>query len=153
MDEKLFAKINEFADGELSHQDEIFLFEQLAVDAEARNFFRKINLVRSVLEGSEEEFPPSLEKKILRKAEVTPERNFLFKYTGLAGLVTGIISIILLIISIFLLSEVSDYRKEINSVISQVKAQNKTIEALYNSLPPVDVKAVYSKEIIIKPKI
>lgn len=149
----MFSKINEFADGELDHQDEIFLFEQLAVDVDARNYFRKINLVRNELENSDKEFPSSLEKKILRKIQPTPDKSYIFKYAGFAGALTAVILIVLLVISLFLLSEVSDYRHEINSVKDQLNTQNKTIEALYNSLPPVDVRAVYSNEIIIKPKI
>ncbi len=153
MDDKLFSKLNEFADGELDHNDEVFLFEQLAVDSEARNYFRKINLVRQELERSDKEFPASLEKKVLRITPSVPERSFIFRYAGVAGALTGVILIILLVISIFLLSEVSDYRHEINSVKDQINIQNKTIETLYNSLPPVDIKAVYSNEIIVKPKI
>lgn len=153
MDDKLFLKLNEFADGELDHNDEVFLFEQLAVDSEARNYFRKINLIRNELGKSDEEFPSSLEKKILQHTQPVPERSFIYKYAGVAGALTGIILIILLVVSLFLLNEVSDYRHEINSVKDQINVQNRTIEALYNSLPPVDVKAVYSNEIIVKPKI
>ena len=153
MDENLLSRINAFADGELENREESSLFEQLAIDTEARNYFKKIGLLRNEIERSDEEFPSSLESVILNKQLSFPGKRFSIKNAHFAGVLTGLISIILLIISILLLSEVSSYRNEINSVLEQVKAQNKTIEALYNSLPPIDVKAAFSNEIIIKPKI
>jgi len=152
MDDKLLLMIEEYADGELNREDESFLFEQLAVNAEARTYFRNINLVKNELESAAEEFPSHLEKIIITRMQ-SPADRISFSRLKLAAAVVSAVLILLSIITFRLLNEVSGYRQEISQVITQLKEQNKTIETLYNCFPPAVIHPVYSNEIIIKPKI
>ncbi len=152
MDENIFIMIDSYIDGELNRSDEDILFEQLAVNPDARDYLRKVNYVNSQSRMSSVEFAPSLERNILNHIDqrsvsrVTPA-------VKLTGYFAAGISVILLIVSLFLLGEVSDYRTEINTALNRMEEQNQMIEALYNSYPAAEVHARYSNEIIVKPKI
>lgn len=152
MNDEIFRMIDSYVDGELSRPDEDILFEQLALHSDARDYFRKVNIIKNQTESLTNEFPMLLEKKIIGSVQ----RNSLQRYpygARIIGIAAAGISVILLVISLLLLSLVSDYRNEINSAVIQMKKQNIMIEALYNSFPPTEVHAQYSNEIIIKPKI
>ena len=152
MNDEIFLMIDSYIDGELSRNDEDILFEQLALNSDARDYFRKVNLIRNQTECLTKEFPVMLEKKIISGVQ----RNSLQRYSYSArftGIVAAGISIFLLAITFFLLNQVADYRNEIRSAVNQMRKQSTIIEALYNSFPPTEVHAQYSNEIIIKPKI
>ena len=152
MNEQVFYMIDSYLDGELNHEDEEALFGQLADNADARDYFRKVNIIRTQTEAINDEFPPLLEQRILERSH--KKRFFKFSESiGYTGTIAAAVSVILLVISLFLLNEVSDYRNEINSALNQLNKQNLMIETLYNSLPATIVQAEYSNEIIIKPKI
>lgn len=152
MNDEVYMMIDSYIDGELSRNDEDLLFEQLALNSDARDYFRKVNLIRNQTESLIKEFPALLEKKIIGGVR----RNYLQRYsysTRFTGIVAAGISVVLLIISLFLLNQLADYRNEIHSAVNQMRKQNTIIEALYNSFPPTEVHAQYSNEIIVKPKI
>ena len=152
MNENTLKMIDSYLDGELNRSDEDILFEQLAVNPEAREYLRKVNLVSNQTRLSAAEFPSSLEQNILssvNKRSVSP----FTPAARLTGYFAAGISIILLIVTLFLLSQVSDYRTEIKTVLNRVEKQDQMIEALYNSFPAAEVRAEYSNEIIVKPKI
>ncbi len=152
MDEKIFIMIDSYIDGELNRSDEDILFEQLAVNPDARDYLRKVNLVNNQTRLSSVDFPLSLEQNILNKLDrISAPRVSLSARLG--GYISAGISIILLVISLFLLGQVSDYRNEINSALNRMQKQNQMIQALYNSYPAAVVHAQYSNEIIIKPNI
>lgn len=152
MDNEIFLMIDSYIDGELNRKDEDMLFEQLAINSDARDYFRRVNLIRSQTKSLTDEFPAELEGNITRKvfASGSVRRSFSQRAAGYAA---AAISFVLLLISLLLLNEVSGYRQEINSAVNQLNKQNTIIEALYNSLPAAEVQAKYSNEIIIKPKI
>ncbi len=152
MDDKIFIMIDSYIDGELNRNDEDILFEQLAVNPDARDYLRKVNLVNNQTRQSVAEFPSFLERNILKG---TSGRSAppISTSARLTGFISAGISVILLILSLFLLGQVSDYREEINSALNQMQKQNIMIEALYNSYPAAEVRAQYSNEIIVKPNI
>lgn len=154
MNNEIFLMIDSYIDGELNHSDEDILFEQLALNSDARDYFRRVNLIRNHTGALPDEFPSKLEENIIAKvykpASGYAESSFNCRVARYAA---GAISIILLIISLFLLNEVSGYREEINTALNRLNKQDAIIEALYNSLPTTEVQAKYSNEIIIKPKI
>jgi hypothetical protein len=152
MDEKIFMMIDSYIDGELNRNDEDILFEQLALNPDVRDYLRKVNLVKNQTRLSSGGFPSSLERNILTsvRSRTTPR---LSGGARLAGYISAGISIILLVISLFLLGQVSDYRNEIHSVLNRMETQNEMIQALYNSYPAAVVHAQYPNEIIIKPNI
>lgn len=152
MNNEIFLMIDSYIDGELNQKDEEILFEQLALNSDARDYFRRVNLISNQTRLLTDEFPYKLEENITEKlySAGSVRRSFSQRATGYAA---AAVSVILLIISLLLLNEVSGYRQEINSAINQLNKQNTIIEALYNSLPATEVHAKYSNEIIIKPKI
>lgn len=152
MNDEIYLLIDSYIDGELNRKEEDILFEQLALNSDARDYFRRVNLIRNQTKSFTEEFPSSLEKIIVSK--VRRHTSFMHSYgSRITGYIVAGISVMLLIISLFLLSEISGYRDEINSAVSQMNKQNEIIEALYNSLPPTVIRATYSNEIIVKPNI
>jgi len=152
MEEKIFIMIDSYIDGELNRSDEDLLFEQLALNPDARDYLRKVNLVNNQTRLTGAEFPASLERNILHGISSKPAFR-VSRNTRLAGYFSAGISIILLLLSVFLLSQVTDYRAEINIALSRMQKQDQMIEALYNSYPPAEVHARYSNEIIVKPNI
>ncbi len=152
MDEKIFIMIDSYIDGELNRNDEDILFEQLAVNPDARDYLRKVNLVNNQTRLSVAEFPSSLERNILEGIGGRSQPR-VSTSARLTGLISAGISVILLIVSLLLLGQVSDYRNEINSAVTRMQKQNVMIEALYNSYPAAEVHAQYSNEIIVKPNI
>ncbi len=152
MNDRIFLMIDSYIDGELNRSDEDILFEQLAVDPDARDYLRKVNLINKQTRHSAVNLPSSLEQNILSSVNRKSARR-ISRGARITGYFSAGISIILLIISLFLLGQVSDYRNEFNSAMDQMKKQNQMIEALYNSYPAAEVHARYSNEIIVKPKI
>ncbi len=152
MDSEIYLMIDSYVDGELDRNDEDKLFEHLAVNPEARDYLRKLNLVNNQMHLSAVEFPSKLERNILNRIsrKFTPRVHHI---AGLTGYISAGISIILIIISLLLLTRISDYRDEIKSALNQVQKQNSMIEALYYSYPAAEVHAQFSNEIIVKSNI
>lgn len=61
--EKVKEIINQYFDNELNKSEEIFLFTQLSQNEEARNYFKEMNLLNSVIKEGVEEFPQNLDEK------------------------------------------------------------------------------------------
>lgn len=152
MNERIFLMIDSYIDGELNRSDEDILFEQLAVNPDARDYLRKVNLINKQIRLSEVDLPSSLEQNILGSVN-RKSAHGISRRTRVTGYLSAGISVILLIVSLFLLEQVSDYRTEIDTAIDRMEKQNQMIEALYNSYPAAEVQAHYSNEIVVKPKI
>lgn len=142
-------KIDSYLDGELDPGEEELLFEQLSLNQDSRDYFRKVNMIKNHTKSLASEFPGSLEKRILNNKQETKKRQISFN----PGIAAAVIAFILLIISGFLLNRMIDYGNDIRTSLVLIKKQNAIIESLYNCLPPTEVRAQYSNEIIIKPKI
>lgn len=150
--ENLFIKIGEYIDGELKQSEEESLFAELALDSEARNYLRKMSLLKQAGVDDEVEFPIHLEEKILT---ATTLKEFSIvrgrPAFGFAKYVSIGISVVLIVISLFLFNSINEYRGEIKKIVNQVEEQKELIKVLYNSLPSTEVRATYSNEIIVKP--
>ncbi len=57
--------INEYFDDEMKKEEEVFLFTTLSQDEEAREYFKKMNLLKTSLDEVKEDFPLELRGKNL----------------------------------------------------------------------------------------
>lgn len=151
--EKIKEIINQYFDNELNKSEEVFLFTQLSQNKEARNYFKEINLLKSVIEETEKDFPQKLDEKILSKLKVekpviiekkSPVR--IFNYLSYA------FAIILLALSIFFYNESMQYRNKLELTYQQVYQQNQMIQVLFNSLPQAEVRGTLENTIIVTPQ-
>ncbi len=144
--------INEYFDDEMKKEEEVFLFTTLSQDEEAREYFKKMNLLKSSLDEVKENFPLELEERIYYSLDdkVQKEKNF-FNFRNLFQMAYYSIAIILLVISIVLFFRVEEYKKDMDNAVNIISAKSETIELLLqNTLPTTEVKAKFPNEIIIK---
>ncbi|MCF6269468.1 MAG: hypothetical protein L3J41_07150 [Melioribacteraceae bacterium] len=150
--EKIKELINRYFDNELDKEEEIFLFTQLSQVEEAREYFKQMNVLSENVKNTFVEFPPELEEDILN-ATVTGVENkkqFTFNLQSIFGYA---FSVVLLIISLIIYTQSIEYKKDIEMNIQQINQQNKILEMMFHSLPPVEVKAKFTNDIIIRPTI
>jgi len=148
-----------YFDNELEKDREPLLFSLLSGDYEAREYFKQLNLIRTVVDNTVEQFPEELEEKIfssipnagrlVKKEEESLRfritRSYLVPALSLAAI------LVMMIISMFFYSELRDYKSKVDMISEQVKGQNQTIELiLNNSLQPAVIKAAFENEILIK---
>ena len=143
--------INQYFDNELTKSEEVILFTQLSQNEEARNYFKEMNLLRTVTEESIEEYPSGLDAKILsqlkaEKSVIKPKPN----YTKIFSVISYGLAIVLLALSIFFYTESIQYKNKLELTSYQVKQQNEMIQVLFNSLPQAEVRGTLENEIIIK---
>jgi hypothetical protein len=100
--DELEIMINEFLDGELDKSKEGFLFTQLSLDENFREYFKKHTSLKNEFQNLNEEYPSSLDSEILNSLikikpskEVYSFQNNVAKYSGF------LVAVILLILSIF----------------------------------------------------
>ena len=144
--------INEYFDDEIKKEEEVFLFTTLSQDEAAREYFKKMNLLKTSLDEVKEEFPLELEERIYYSLEdkVQKENNF-FNYRNLFAMASYAIAIILLVTSTVLFFKVEEYKKDMDNAVNVISAKSETIELLLqNTLPTTEVKAKFPNEIIIK---
>ena len=142
--------VNQYFDNELTKSEEVILFTQLSQDDEAREYFKQLNLLRTITEQSIEEYPEKLDEKIfvqLKKEDaiVKPAQN---KSTIFAAISYGFV-IVLLAVSIFFYTESMQYRNKLEITSQQVNQQNQLIQVLYNTLPQAEVVEKVENEIIV----
>lgn len=143
--------INEFVDGELEKSREPILFTSLSQDEEAREYFKNISLLKHAMQEAKEEFPESLEERILNSAGSSIDRrsrwsfgNWNYSFLGYAA------AIVLLFISFFFFNQSSTYQKELETVIHRVNDQQQMLQLLFNSLPAAEVNSQFENDIIIR---
>jgi hypothetical protein len=143
--------INRYFDNELTKNEEVILFTQLSQNEEAREFFKEMNLLRTVTETTTEEFPQSLDEKIFTKLK--PEEKLIqpvSKHSRIFPAISYLLALILLALSIFFYTESIQYKNKLELTSYQVKRQNEMIQVLFNSLPQAEVRGTLENEIIIK---
>jgi len=154
MNTKMEGIINKYFDGESSKEEEAFMFTQLSLDEDAREYFKSLNLLKNTVEETKEDFPNELDEKLLLSLPNMKENKHTFrKYFSPSVSIAYVISVILFIILLSFRSELSGYKEQLNLQTQQVNYQSKMINLLYNSLPPAVVSAKLENPIIIKPKI
>ena len=144
--------INEYFDNELEKSEEVALFSILSENEEARDYFKKLNIVRASLNESREEFPMELEERIFRSIEnKNQKRKSFFASHSLFTVSSYAFAIVLFIISIILFNKINDYKKEMDNAVKIISSKSETIELLIrNTLPTTEVQANFPNEIIIK---
>ncbi|MFH1197222.1 MAG: hypothetical protein V1720_16105 [bacterium] len=144
--------IDRYFDGELKGSEEILMFTRLSQEDEARIYFKQMNLLKSSVQHTIEEFPLDLERNILQKVALIDQKknSISFNYGRIANYISYAAAIVLLFLSIVFYNQSSSYRNELDTTFRKVDNQNKMIELLYNSLPSVEVDSEIENTIIIK---
>ncbi len=136
----------------MKKEEEVFLFSTLSQNEEAREYFKKVNHLKTSLNNVKEEFPLELEERIYYSIEnkIQSEKRF-FTLQNIFAAGSYAIAAILLIVSIILFNKVSDYKDEMDNAVKTILTKSETIELLLNnSLPSTEVKANFPNEIIVK---
>lgn len=148
--DELEIMINEFLDGELDKSKEGFLFTQLSLDENFREYFKKHTSLKNEFQNLNEEYPSSLDSEILNSLikikpskEVYSFQNNVAKYSGF------LVAIILLILSIFYINESRINSIQLERTIKQVENQEQMIKLLINSIPAAEIKSAQEGTIII----
>ena len=152
--ETLKTMINEYFDEELDKKSESSLFVLLSQSDEARDYFKKLNALETIVNETLEEPDNDFEERILRyvgsntsvKTESLTNINFFSK-------ISYAVLLILLFLGGYLFFKVTNYQERIDNLSKQMMLQSRTIHSLYNSLPEVEVRATFDNEITVKPKI
>jgi predicted anti-sigma-YlaC factor YlaD len=138
-----------YHDNELEKGRETFLFTHLSECEDCRSYFKTINLISSNIQ--KEEFPLKLEERILNsiKENAGKRENRFFKRIVVPAVAYSA-AVIFIVLSLFLYNGLKDSQNELNSLNRQVRSQARTIELLFNCLPPTVVESSYNNEVIIK---
>lgn len=147
---ELEMMINEFIDGELDKSKEGFLFTQLSMDENLREYFKKCSSLKNEFQKLNEEFPSSLDSKILNSLtsienpkRVNSTQNNIQKYSGYLFVV------ILLLVSIFFINESRINSIQLERTVRQIENQEQMIKLLINSIPAAEIKSAKEGTIII----
>ncbi|MBK7104514.1 MAG: hypothetical protein IPH62_04455 [Ignavibacteriae bacterium] len=148
--EKVKEIINQYFDNELNKSEEIFLFTQLSQNEEARNYFKEMNLLNSVIKEGVEEFPQNLDEKIFSKLKNETQIPIQLKnYNKLFNYMTYGFALLLLALSFFFYNESMQYRNKLELSFQQINQQNQMIQVLFNTLPQAEVKAKVEDLIVV----
>ena len=110
--EELKTWINLFVDGELDKEKEPILFTQLSQNDEARDYLKQVNMIRSAVDKTAEEFPVELEERIYSSIRKTEEnKNLKFSLPKIFMGFSYAMAIILIFASVFLFSKMNDYKE------------------------------------------
>ena len=143
--------INQYFDNELTKSEEVILFTQFSQNDEARDYFKEMNLLKTISDESVEEYPNNLDDKIFSKLKV--EKKVIHRKPNRSGFFPAIsygLALVLLALSIFFYTESIQYKNKLELTYYQVKQQNEMIQVLFNSLPQAEVRATLENEIIIQ---
>ncbi|MCB0744907.1 MAG: hypothetical protein KDC67_13445 [Ignavibacteriae bacterium] len=145
--------INQYFDNELTKSEEVILFTQLSQDENAREYFKEMNLLKTVVDESLEEYPQKLDDKIYAKLKtepniITPNKSYksVYNFIGLA------LGMILLALTLFFYNETLQYKNKLELTYQQVYHQNQMIQVLFNSLPQAEVRGTLENTIIVTPQ-
>ncbi len=151
---EIISMIDFYFDGELEKGKEPLMFSLLSQDAEAREHFKKMNALKSMFAASAEQFPSTLDEKILRSVSGLNERQSAFFINKkVFSAITYSVTVILLILTMFFYSKSEEYKVQFFDLTREVKKQNDKLELLMNALPQVDVSGSYyrTKQITVRP--
>ncbi len=151
-DEKLEIMINEFIDGELSKDKENYLFTALGNDDEAREYFKKLSSIRTVIGESFEAFPSDLEESIFSEMKNRKSNGlFYFISQNRYSFLTYALMILIIIAGYFFFDQYSYQQHQLELAKKQMKQQEQMIQLIMsNQLPPVTVEPDSENEIVIQ---
>lgn len=152
--EKLKIMINEYFDNELDKKSESSLFVLLSQDDEAREYFKNLSELETVVNETSEELPEDLEERILRSVE-KQRKTYLPLIQGkrIFPNVSYALVVLMLILTTYLFVRLEIYQDRVETISNHVIKQARTIEMLYNSLPVVEIREKPNNQIIIKSKL
>ena len=151
---EIISMIDLYFDRELEKGKEPVMFTVLAQDLEAREHFKKMNMLKNVISTSAEQFPSPLDEKILHSiGNLNEKQTAFFINKKVFSAISYSVTIILLILTIFFYSKSEEYKVQFFDLTREVKKQNDKLELLMNALPQVDVSGSYyrTKQIIVRP--
>ncbi len=133
--------INAWFDGELNKSEEVNLFAILSVNEDARETFRQQSDLKNNFSFISEDFPDKLDERILGSIhETTTKRRKVFEPSNYPALFGYALSIVMIIISLFLVTELRTNRSGLNDLSVKVKEQEQTIKLMFNAYPTIVVK-------------
>lgn len=144
---EIISMIDLYFDGELEKGKEPLMFSLLSQDAEAREYFKKMNLLKNIFSTSMEQFPSTLDEKILRSVGgLNEKQTAFFMNKKVFSAITYSVTVILLILTMFFYSKSEEYKVQFFDLTREIKKQNDKLELLMNALPQVDVWAVITEQ-------
>lgn len=152
--DELIKMIDLYFDNELEKAKEPVMFSLLSGDEDAREHFKKMNILKSGIAHTLEEFPSALDEKILRSVgSIQDKHTAAFINRKVFSVMTYSAAIILLILTIFFYNKTEEYKVQFYDLTREVKKQNEQINLLMNALPQVDVQGSYVKikEVVVTP--
>ncbi|MFZ1289061.1 MAG: hypothetical protein WAR79_03165 [Melioribacteraceae bacterium] len=148
--EQIKEIINQYFDNELTKAEEVILFTQLSQNEEARNYFKELNLLKTVIDENEVDYPNKLDEKIFAKLNHKKVTNFTHQNQNRTfNYLTYAFAIILLAVSFFFYYESLQYRNKLELSFQQINQQNQMIQVLFNTLPQAEVKAKVENQIVV----
>ncbi len=145
--------INNYFDNELNKSEEIMLFTQLSQNEKAREYFKEMNLLRTIVDETETEFPDNLDARIFNSIKTKQEAP-IKSYTAskILSYISYLFAIILLALSLFFYSESKKYQDKLEITEFKIQKQTEMIQVLFNTLPQAEVKGEIDNAIIVTPK-
>lgn len=153
---EIIMMIDLYFDNELEKEKEPVLFSLLSQDSEAREYFKKLNALKSGISNSFQEFPIKLDERILHSVgSIKQKHNDIFINKKIFTAISYSFTVILLILTIFFYAKSEEYKVQFFDLTREVKKQNDKLELLINALPEVEITGGYlkTKQIIVKPNI
>jgi hypothetical protein len=156
VNDELRNMVDLYFDGELEKNKEPLLFTALAVDIDAREYFKNLHVLQALVTESTESFPVDLEENI--RASVKPVKIKSYNYINIRNRMSHIVSIsaaaILFIVCSLLFLDVNDYKSKIAAITEQAQEQNEVMTLiLNNSLPEFVISPNTKNEIIVRAKL
>ena len=151
---ELITMVDLYFDSELEKSKEPVMFIQLSQDFEAREYFKKMNALKAGISDTIQDFPSSLDAKILRTiGSLNEKRTSLFWNKKVFAAISFAATVILLALTLFFYSKSEEYKVQFIDLTREVKQQNDKLELLMNALPQVEVKGGYvqTKQIVVRP--
>lgn len=139
--ENNFELINRYFDDELDKESEIMLFSSLSINEIDRKYFKEMHILKSATKELEVEYPDSLDFKVLHTIDSQSEKRSNRESWKLHLAISYSVAAVLLLVTLFLFSEVKSYRQSFESISKEVIEQKQTIEMLYNSLPGIVINS------------
>ncbi|GBD89146.1 hypothetical protein BMS3Abin03_03096 [bacterium BMS3Abin03] len=149
--ENLKTMINEYFDNELDKKSESSLFVLLSQDDEAREYFKNLSFLETVVDETSEEPDDDFEERILRSVEKlsNPHLPF-FQRIRIIPKLSYAFAILMLVLTTYFFVKLETYQDRIDTISNHLIQQAYTIETLYNSLPAVEVNAKSNNPIIVR---
>lgn len=152
--------VQEYFDGELAREREPELFSLLAEYEEMRTHFSAMHRVRETVANDAAEFPSELDNRILSSlgSRLMAEKRSFFSRPSFV-FASYAVSVVLLLFSLFLYFQsgsITNYdTMRYQQAVEVIEQQNRQIESLLNSYPPITVsdKIPNDYKIIITPKL